>query len=122
MHYTENIVAIGYCINDYTHGKNIKNLIHCFALHICFAVNTVNTFYSTADIHTGDYTLGLCKNLILYRFNKLVTIFFCHKKVIFDFLIADWIEVLERTVLKLIFYGFDTESMSDRRKHLHIFK
>ena len=122
MHYTENIVAIGYCVNDYTHGKNVKNLIHCFALHICFAVNTVNTLYSTADIHTGDCTLGFCENLILNGFNKLVTTLFSHKKIIFDFLIADWIEVLKRTILKLIFYGFNTEPMSNRSKHLHIFK
>ena len=122
MNYTENIVAIGYCVNDYTHGKNVKNLIHCFALHICFAVNTVNTFNSAADINTGNYTLCFCKNLSLDGFNKFVTVLLRHKKVVFDFLITDWIKVLERTILKLIFYCFDTEPMSNRSKHLHIFK
>ena len=121
MNYAEYIITIRYGIYNYTHCKDIKNLVNRFALHKCFAVNTVNTLYSAAYVNIFYYIICFFKNLIFYRFNKLVTVVFGKADSIFNLLVTNRVKVLQRQILKLVFYGFDTEAVSNRSIYLHIF-
>ena len=93
MHNAKNVVAVAYGIDYNTNGKNVVNLLYTFALHKCFLVNSIYTFYSALYINVIYNTLCSFYNFLFYAFYKLFSFRLAKRKLILYFLVAYRIQV-----------------------------
>ena len=121
MHNAENIVAVRHGVNNYPDREHVKNLVDILVSHKGLAVNAVDALDPAADVDVLNRVLCAVENLGFYVLDKPLALAFLEHNRLLNFLVADGIEVLQRTVLELLLDGFDTETVSDRRENLHIF-
>ena len=78
VHNAENIVAVGYVVNDDPDSENIKNLVDALTAHEGLAVNAVDALDPAADKDVLDGILRLCKELSLDFLNELISALLVH--------------------------------------------
>ena len=118
----ENIVAVGHVVNNDPDREHVKNLVDALTAHEGLAVDTVDALDPAADKDVFDCILRLGEKLSLDFLDELISALLVHKKGVFDFAVTNRVEVLQRTVLKLVFDRLDTEAVSYRREYLHVFE
>ena len=121
MHNAKHVIAVINGVYNNAHGVYIIDFLHGFALLVYLAVYAVNAFNAP---HKMKFAVFLAKALVNFIFNVVKELFLLvllHFHAAFDVVIAHGVKHADASVLKLLHYGADTQTVRQRSINLHGF-
>ena len=118
---TKHVVALRNGGDDDTDGILVVDLVDVLVIYKYLSVNAVNALYSAVYLGRLRELLrleALSDTALDYLDECLALLLFVLEDILY-LGVGIGVEVVESQILKLLFYGSDTESVSDRRIDVH---
>ena len=121
MDNAENVVAFDHRINDNPHRVDIVDLVESAPLHIDLAVDPVDALDAALDIGIGVLGFDPVEDPLLDAGQKLLP-FLPRRKLAFNLLIGDRVEVAQGSILQLLLDAANAKPVGDGSIYLHRLK